>query len=384
MSDAFDIVTSGESHGAALTAIIRNVPAGFRVDPEQLNQDLAQRQKGYGRGDRMKIETDRAEILSGVRNGETTGAPLCIMIKNKDFENWKDKKTEPFTRPRPGHADLSGGMKYRRTDLRDVLERSSARETAIRLAAGALAKQFLKEFNIATASFVEVFGGIDCMVDCKTYPITKIQEITASNELKILVPENVEKIKKLIDTAKANGDTLGGIFVVIAEGVPPALGSFDIPANKLDANIAHAFMSLQAIKGVEFGLGRNYAYLPGSKVHDQIYYDEKNGFYRKTNFAGGIEGGMSNGQRIHVRAVMKPIPTLMQPLQSVDIKTKKAFEAVKERSDVTAVPAAAVIGEGLLAVEIFRAMMQRYGYDNRAMMLKHWAEDLRNFEWIES
>lgn len=380
---AFDYTTSGESHGPGLTAIIKNVPAGFKIDLNQLNFELVRRKKGYGRGGRMKIESDALEILSGVLHGETTGSPVCLFIRNQDFENWKCNKTEEFLCPRPGHADLTGGIKYRRSDLRDILERSSARETAIRVAVGAFAKQILLEFQVRIASFVEIFGGIEAFINPDHFSIKEIQEISENSEVRVLDPSKEESIKKLIDTAKQKGDTLGGQFCVIAENVPAALGSFATPENKLDSRIAGAMISLQAIKAVEFGIGSKYAYLKGSESHDEIFYSKEKGFFRKTNRAGGIEGGMSNGERIIVRATMKPIPTLMTPLKTVNIKTKEASDAVKERSDITAVPAAAVVAESLLAIEILRTFMERYGFDNRNMMKKHYQEDLKNFEWLE-
>lgn len=379
----FDYITAGESHGPGLTAVIRNVPAGFKIDLEEMNTELARRKKGYGRGGRMNIESDTVEILAGVRNGETTGAPVCLFIKNKDWENWKNKTVEEFLAPRPGHADLTGGIKYRRKDLRDILERSSARETAIRVAVGAFAKQLLKPFHILIASFVEVFGGIEAFCALENFTLQEIQAKSEESPLRILNPAKENEIKKKIDWAKENGDTLGGQFCVVAENVPMALGSFAHPEAKLDARIAYALMSLQAIKAVEFGIGKKYAYLKGSEAHDEIFHSPEKGFYKKTNQAGGIEGGMSNGERIIVKAVMKPIPTLMKPLKTVNIKTKQTTDAVKERSDITAVPAAAVVAESLLAIEIVKALMERYGFDNQAMMQKHYQEDLRDFEWIE-
>ncbi|HCL55960.1 MAG TPA: chorismate synthase [Spirochaetia bacterium] len=382
MSSPFEYITSGESHGPGLTAVIKNIPAGFKISSELINYDLERRQKGYGRGGRMKIEKDQVQILGGIRNNETTGTPLSLFIPNHDYKNWEGKKTEPITRPRPGHADLVGGIKYQREDLRDILERSSARETAVRTAVGSVAKQLLSPFQIQTASFVETLGGIEALKDSSVFSILEIQKITENSELRLLNPDFESKIKSFIDTVKENGDTLGGTIVVLADGIPPALGSFAMPETKLDSRIAAAFLSLQAIKGIEFGIGRQYAYLKGSEVHDEIFYNEK-GFYRKTNRAGGIEGGMSNGERIFLKAFMKPIPTLMKPLLSVDIHTKKAFEAVKERSDVTAVPAAAVVGEALLAIEIAKAFFERFGMDNQNTIMKNFIEDQRKFEWLE-
>lgn len=383
MQTPFSFTTAGESHGPGLTAIISNIPAGFKISEEKINCHLARRQKGYGRGARMQIETDRVQVLAGLRNQETTGAPLCLFIQNTDYANWKNKTPDAFTRPRPGHADLVGGIKYRRADLRDILERSSARETAIRTAVGAVALQILECFSINIASFVEVLGGIEVPCDYTQYSLSQIQEITEKSPLRILDPLLENEIKEKIDNAAKKGDTLGGVFCVLAQGVPPALGSYATPESKLDANIAAAFLSLQAIKAIEFGLGKQYAYLPGSQCHDEIFYTQDQGFFRKTNHAGGIEGGMSNGEQIIVKATMKPIPTLMSPLKSVDIVSKNPFDAVKERSDVSAVPAATVVGEGILAVEILRALMMRYGQDEKSMMLSAFTkENKTRFEWL--
>ncbi len=383
MNMPFNFITAGESHGPGLTAIISNIPAGFKISEEKINFHLARRQKGYGRGGRMKIETDKVQILAGIRHNETTGAPLCLFIPNADYANWKDKTPEAFTRPRPGHADLVGGIKYRRKDLRDILERSSARETAIRTAVGAVAIQILECFSIQIASFVKILGGIEVPCFLEKYSLSQIQEITEKSELRILDPSLEEKIKEKIDSAKNLGDTLGGTFCVLAQGVPPALGSYATSFSKLDANIAAGFLSLQAIKAIEFGLGTQYAHLLGSQCHDEIFYTQDQGFFRKTNHAGGIEGGMSNGEQIIVKATMKPIPTLMSPLKSVDIVSKNPFDAVKERSDVSAVPAATVVGEGILAVEILRALMMRYGQDEKSMMLSAFTkENKTRFEWL--
>jgi chorismate synthase len=379
----FDYTTAGESHGPGLSAVIKNIPAGFNISADKINEELSRRQKGYGRGGRMKIEKDEVQILAGIRHGEITGSPLSLFIPNKDFENWKGKQVEDFTRPRPGHADLTGGIKYHRKDLRDILERSSARETAIRVAVGAVAKQILGELGIEITSYVDILGGIEAFAHTENMEIKTIREKTEQSSVRILDNSKEKEIIGKIDEAKEMGDTLGGRIVLLAEGVPPALGSFAVPENKLDARLAFAFMSLQAIKAVEFGAGKEYAYKRGSQLHDEIFYSPEKGFYRKTNRAGGIEGGMSNGERIVLKAVMKPIPTLMKPLQSVDIRTKQPFEAVKERSDVTAVPAAAVVGEGLMAIEILRALLERFGGDNRDMILRNLQQEQTRFEWLD-
>ncbi len=364
----FDYVTSGESHGRMLSTIVNNVPAGFEFNEDFINNDLARRQKGYGRGGRMKIENDKVDVVSGVRKGQTTGSPVCMLIHNKDWENWKNKETEDFTRPRPGHADLIGGMKYNRSDLRDVLERASARETAIRVAVGSFAKSILKEFSIEIVGYVTGIGGIEIKED---NALSFEQIVLRSEESEVRTAEHSKdrKIIELIDRAKRGGNTLGGTFRVLAHNVPQSLGSFNHFANKLDAKLAMSVMSIQAVKGVSFGLGFDFANTHGKDAHDEIFFSEEKGYYYKTNRAGGIQGGMSNGNDIIINSVMKPIPTLMSPLMSVDIKTKKAFEAVKERSDVCAVPACAVVGECVAAIEILRAFLERFGADNKEQIV---------------
>jgi len=378
----FNYITSGESHGKGLSVIISNVPAGVKISEEYINYQLSRRQKGYGRGGRMAIETDSVEIISGIIRGETTGSPVCLFIKNKDYENWKDKEVESITRPRPGHADLVGGIKYRRKDLRDVLERSSARETAIRVAAGAVARKCLEYLGISIASFVDVIGGIDAKLDHNSFSIEEIQKITEDSIFRLLDRTKENEIKTLVDKAISNGDSLGGSFSVVIDNVPVGIGSFSIPEYKLDANIAFSMLSIQAIKAIEFGIGFEYAYKTGKECHDQIFYNKKRGFYRNTNRAGGIEGGMSNGERIYFRCYMKPIPTLMSPLMSVDINTKESFEAIKERSDVVAVPAASVVAENVVAIDILRFLMYRYGFDHIDIIRDSIRNDFRDFEWI--
>lgn len=363
----FDYITAGESHGRMLSAVINNVPAGFKIDLDFINKDLARRQKGYGRGGRMKIEKDEIDIVTGVRNGETTGSPVTMLIYNKDWENWKGKETEPFTRPRPGHADLLGGIKYRREDLRDILERSSARETAIRVAVGSFAKSILKEFSIRFVGFVTGIGGVT-VGNGEGLRFDEMVHKSEQSELRTVNHAKDSEIIGLIDKAKSQGDTLGGTFRVIIHNVPRALGSFNHYANKLDARLAMSLMSIQAVKGVSFGLGFDYAQTNGKNAHDEIFYSEEKGYFYKTNHAGGIEGGMTNGNDIIINGVMKPIPTLMSPLQSVDIRTKQPFEAVKERSDICAVPACAVVAECVSAVDVLRVFTERYGRDNYHQM----------------
>lgn len=372
----FEYVTSGESHGRMLATVVNNVPAGFKIDLDFINNDLSRRQKGYGRGGRMKIEKDKIDIVSGVRHGETTGSPVCMLIHNKDWENWKDKEVEDFTRPRPGHADLTGGLKYARKDLRDILERASARETAIRVAVGSFAKSILKEFGIKFVGYVTGIGGIETGNDNLTFEQIVLR--SEESELRTAEHSKDEDIKKLIDKAIREGNTLGGTFRVVVHNVPRALGSFNHYENKLDAKIAMSIMSIQAVKGVSFGLGFDFAKTHGKNAHDEIFYSDKKGFYYKTNNAGGIEGGMTNSNDIVINGVMKAIPTLMSPLKSVDIKTKKAFDAVKERSDVCAVPACAVAAECVTAIDVLRAFTHRYGADNKMQI----EENLKNIKYI--
>jgi len=372
--------TAGESHGPCLTGIINGIPAGVKIDIEYINQSLKDRMKGYGRGDRMKIESDTCEILAGIRNGETIGAPIALMIKNHDFENWKGKTTEPITRPRPGHADLIGAMKYRRNDMRDILERSSARETAMRVAVGAIAKTILNEFNIDIISHVTKIGGIS--VNYQSYTIGQIKDNTKDSELNCISSDTENEMKKLIDKCKDNGDTVGGVFQIIVTGVPPCLGTYAYKNMKIDAIIASSLIGINAIKGVEFGIGFGYADKLGSEVHDEISYSEEKSFYHTTNNAGGIEGGMSNGENIIVNAVMKPIATLKKPLKSVDVRSKLAYEAVYERSDVCAVPAASKVAEAVVAVEILSVLINRYSGDTIEHMKTNYSNDKFDFSWL--
>ena len=364
-------ITAGESHGSCLTAIVDGIPSGLSLLPEDINKDLARRQIGYGRGKRMEIENDEVEITSGVRLGKTLGSPISLVIKNRDWINWQDKMSvEPLddislgtiTNPRPGHADLAGALKYNHQDIRNVLERASARETAARVAGGSVCRKYLSEFNIRVLSYVAEVGGIKAKINGQSH-----QALFKKAEASILrcpCPDAERKIMKLIDTARAKGNSLGGIFVIVVEGVPPGLGSYTQWDLRLDATLTRALMSIHAIKGVEVGIGFMAAQLPGSQVHDQIYFNKNKGFYRKTNNAGGIEGGVSNGESIVLRAAMKPIATLYQPLQSVDIKSKKPVKATVERSDICRVPSAAVIGEAMVCYEIARAFLEKFGGDS--------------------
>jgi len=326
-------MSAGESHGECMIAVVEGLPAGLTVDENAINKDLARRQEGYGRGGRMQIERDKVKIITGIKAKKTLGSPVTLMIKNRDF---KINELPGITEPRPGHADLSGALKYGFSDMRCVLERASARETVVRVAAGALCKTFLKEFGIAISGSVLSVG---------------------SEKAK-------NKVRAKIDKARIRGDTLGGIFEVQAKNVPIGLGSYVHYDRRLDARLAAALMSIQAVKAVEFGLGFEAAARFGSKVHDAILYSKKKGFYRKTNNAGGLEGGMSNGEIIIARCGMKPIATLGKPLQTVDFKTKRKVPASVQRSDISAVTAAAVIGEAMMAVVLSDAMLERFGSDD--------------------
>lgn len=351
----------------------------MQLSASDINIDLQRRQMGHGRGGRMKIESDKAEITSGVRAGITLGTPIAITIQNKDWENWQkvmspdeveieEVEAKSVTRPRPGHADLAGGIKYRHKDLRNILERASARETAARVACGAIARRILSEFGIHVASFVRIIGGVGLHLERYTIlnrdDFSELREQLENSPVRCPDPDAEKQMMEAIDVAKEAGDTVGGIFQVMAFDVPPGLGSHVHWDRKLDARIAQAVMSIPAIKAVEMGLGCGVARRRGSRVHDEIYYDDSKGFYRKTNNAGGTEGGISNGETIVVRAAMKPIPTLSQPLDSVDFISKEPFKASKERSDACAVPAAGIVGEAVVAIEIANAFLEKFGGDS--------------------
>lgn len=363
-------MTAGESHGKGLTAIVQGIPAGLRLHASDINRDLVRRQQGYGRGGRMKIEKDAVEILSGVRGGVTLGSPISLSIPNLDWPNWEsvmspepdaliDKRT--LTRPRPGHADLAGGIKYRHHDLRNVLERASARETTARVAVGAVARRFLEEFGVRIFSAVTQIGPIRAHVD-----VDALTDNAAFDHspLRCPDPEAEVRMMKHIDQAQQEGNTVGGVFTVIARGVPIGLGSHIAWNTRLDARIAAAMMSIQAIKGVSFGLGFEVATTPGTEAHDEIFYDPQRGFYRKTNRAGGLEGGITNGMPLVVHVAMKPLSTLAQALRSVDVQTKEPFDAQRERTDSCAVPAAGVIGEAMLAIILAEAWLEKFGGDS--------------------
>ncbi|MBL1224490.1 chorismate synthase [Enterococcus sp. BWR-S5] len=371
-------ITAGESHGPELTAIIEGLPAGLPLSAEDINKELARRQTGYGRGGRMKIETDRVRITSGVRHGKTLGAPVTLVVENNDWKNWqsvmsveevseKEKNIRRVNKPRPGHADLVGGIKYGHEDLRNVLERSSARETTMRVAIGAVAKKLLKELSIDVAGHVVVLGGIQATLP-ENLTVKEIQEKSEQSEVRVVDPTVEEEIKQLIDETKKNGDTIGGVVEVVVGGVPVGLGSYTQWDRKLDAKIAQAVVSINAFKGVEFGIGFEMGHRPGSEVMDEIVWNEQTGYTRTSNNLGGFEGGMTNGMPVIVRGVMKPIPTLYKPLQSVNIDTKEAYKASVERSDSTAVPAASVVCEAVVATEIAQAVLEKFDSDSFSRM----------------
>jgi len=386
-------LNAGESHGPALTAIVEGYPSNVKITTDRINKELARRQKGYGRGGRMKIERDTVEILSGVRFGITLGSPITLMVRNKDWENWTDimaiegvpTNKKQILEPRPGHADLTGGIKYGFYDLRNVLERASARETTTRVAVGALCKILLEDIGIKIGSYVLSIGE-------KKIDKFEIESISyedrfnnaENSELRLPILGKDEEFKEYIDKAKEDGESLGGIFEVYVLNVPVGLGSYSQWDTRLDGKIAQAIMSIQAIKGVEIGEGFNLAYLPGSQAHDEIFYSKERGFYRKTNRAGGLEGGMTNGEPIIVKAAMKSIPTLMRhkSLQSVNVITKEPFDAAKERSDITAVPAAAVVAESMLAFVLAREILEKFGSDNWIQIkerIEKYRQDVLNY-----
>ncbi|MGQ3477455.1 chorismate synthase [Paenibacillus sp. TY11] len=366
-------LTAGETHGPQLTAIVEGMPSNLKLDFEELNFQLHRRQKGYGRGRRMQIEKDTAKIAGGVRHGYTTGAPIALVVENNDWKHWQnimniepiegsDEEKRRVHRPRPGHADLNGGMKYNLKDLRNVLERSSARETAIRVACGGLARQLLAELGIKVAGQVIRIGEIEAPY--RDLPIDELIAVTEASSVRVTDPETEKKMEAYIDLIKQEGDSVGGVVECIVEGVPIGLGSHVQYDRKLDARIAQGVMSINAFKGVEIGIGFEAGELRGSQVHDEILYDEERGYHRRTNRLGGFEGGMTNGMPVVVRGVMKPIPTLYKPLQSVDIDTKEAFTAQVERSDACAVPAASVVMEHVVAWEIAKALLEKFGGDS--------------------
>ena len=393
--------TAGESHGPCLTMIIDGVPAGFPIDAARINHDLWRRQQGYGRGGRMLIEKDEVQIRSGIRWGETLGSPVALGIENRDWKNWTKKMSAApedrddriaVTKPRPGHADLTGVLKYDRSDIRDILERASARDTVSRTAVGSFCKQLLAPFGIRVMGYIRSIGNVASVTNDLTY-----EELYARSEqspVRTADKQAEEKMIALIEECKKNGDTLGGIFEVVTLGLPPGLGTHTQWDRKLDGRLAQALMSIQAIKGVEIGLGFEMARRRGSQVHDEIFFDPSKmvtegtprivptGFYRGSNNSGGTEGGMTNGAPLVVRVAMKPISTLMSPLQSVDLRSKQPADASVERSDVCAAPAAAVVGESVVAFELANAFLEKFGGDSLREIQRNfegYLEQIKNF-----
>jgi chorismate synthase len=394
-------LTAGESHGPCLTMIIDGVPSGFAIDMSKINHDLWRRQQGYGRGGRMLIEKDEAQVRSGIRWGETIGAPVALGIENRDWKNWTKKMSAlpedrddkiAVTKPRPGHADLNGALKYDRRDVRDILERASARETVARTAVGSFAKQLLRPFGIRVMAYIRSIGNVSANLQDLTF-----DEIYArSEESAVRTADHAaeEKMIALIEECKKEGNTLGGIFEVVVLGLPPGLGSHTQWDRKLDGRLARALMSIQAMKGVEIGLGFEMARRRGSQVHDEIFFDPSKmvsegtprivptGFYRGSNNSGGTEGGMTNGAPLIARVAMKPISTLMSPLQSVDLRTKQPTDASVERSDVCAAPAAAVVGESVVAFEVAGAFLEKFGGDSLREIQRNYEnylEQIKNY-----
>jgi chorismate synthase len=388
----FRFTTAGESHGRALVAIVEGLPAGLPISVDQINHELKRRQWGYGRGGRMKIEQDQVEILSGVRHGLTLGSPLSMIVNNKDWENWSgvmaaepnalpSEKSRSLTRPRPGHADLPGGQKFGARDLRNILERASARETTSRVACGALAKQLLATFGVEVRSHVIQLGGIP--ETPLEFTFDQIAAISEDAPLRCADDVVQQQMIAAIDQRREAGDTLGGIFEVVARGLVPGLGSHTAWDLKLDGQLAQAVMSIPAVKAVAIGAGSEASSLPGSEVHDEIAYNnETKDFIRETNRAGGLEGGVTNGEEIRIRGHMKPLSTLRKPLRSVDIETKKEQLAAFERSDITAVPAAGVIGEAMVALVLAGALREKFGGDSLGEMQRNfegYREQLRGY-----
>ncbi|OME96617.1 MULTISPECIES: chorismate synthase [Paenibacillus] len=382
-------LTAGETHGPQLTTIIEGLPSNLELDFEALNFQLHRRQKGYGRGRRMQIEKDTAQILGGVRHGYTTGAPIALVVQNNDWKHWQNiMNVEPIEgndevkrrvhRPRPGHADLNGGLKYNLKDLRNVLERSSARETTVRVAVGAIARQFLAQFGVKVAGQVIRIGEIEAPPH--NLSIDELIERTEASSVRVVDEETEKKMEAYIDQIKKEGDSIGGIVECIIEGLPVGLGSHVQYDRKLDGRIAQGVMSINAFKGVEVGIGFEAGELPGSQVHDEIMYSEERGYYRATNRLGGFEGGMTNGMPIVVRGVMKPIPTLYKPLQSVDIDTKEAFTAQVERSDACAVPAASVVMEHVVTWEVAKSFLEKFGGDSMEEIHANYQNYLKQLE----
>jgi chorismate synthase len=384
-------LTAGESHGPELVAIIEGAPAGFEIDIARINHDLARRQKGYGRGGRMLIEKDEARIVSGIRFGRTMGSPVTFIVENRDYKNWEKRmsadprdrgEAKVVTRPRPGHADLAGVLKYNLEDIRDILERASARETTARVAVGAFARQLIAQFGVQVLGYVVSIGSVQASVP-PAMSIEELTRITEDSQVRVADTDAERAIIAEIDACKKEGDTLGGIVEVVAVGLPVGLGSHVQWDRKLDGRLAHALLSLQAVKGVEVGIGFEAARVRGSQLHDEIGYDrEMRHFTRHSNNSGGTEGGMSTGEPLRVRVAFKPLSTLMRPLKSTDIKTKAEAVGTIERSDVCAIPAAAVIAETVVAFELANAFLEKFGGDSLAEITsnyRNYLEQVRNF-----
>lgn len=367
---ALRYLTAGESHGRCLVAVVEGVPSGLRVTPDVVDRELARRQVGYGRGPRMQIETDRAQILSGVRRGRSMGGPITLMIDNTDATL---DQLPVVTRPRPGHADLTGGLKYAHRDMRNVLERASARETAARVAVGALAKALLAEFGVVIFSHVVRIGPVEARPPRLSY--AAVRRRAEASLVRCADPRAARMMVRVIDEMKRAGDTLGGVFEVVGLGLPVGLGSYVHADRKLDGRLAQAVLSIQSVKGVEVGDGVEGSRRPGSAFHDEVYYARGRGFYRRTNAAGGIEGGMTNGQPLMVRGYQKPLSTLRKPLRSVNILSKRPEVAQVERSDVCTVPAAGVIAEAVVAFVLAQAWLEKFGGDS----LREVARNVRGY-----
>jgi len=384
-------LTAGESHGPELVAVVEGVPAGFDIDLAKINEDLARRQKGYGRGGRMLIEKDEARPVSGIRFGRTMGSPITLIIENRDFKNWQKRmsadprdraEASPVTRPRPGHADLAGVLKYNLDDVRDVLERASARETTGRVAIGSLAKQLLAPFGISVLGYVVGIGATEAPVP-DGISIDELRRVTEESQVRVADSSAERAIIEEIDACKKTGDTLGGVVELVATGLPVGIGSYVQWDRKLDARLAFMLMSLQATKGVEFGWGFKSARVRGSELHDEIGYDAaQHRFTRHSNNSGGTEGGMTTGEPLRIRVAFKPLSTLMRPLRSIDIKTKAEATGAIERSDVCAIPAAAVIAETVVAFELADSFLEKFGGDSLVEIDRNYRgylEQVRNF-----
>jgi chorismate synthase len=384
-------LTAGESHGPELVAVIEGAPSGFEIDVAAINHDLARRQKGYGRGGRMLIEKDEVRVASGIRFGRTMGSPVTFIVENRDYKNWEKRmsidprdrgEAKIVTRPRPGHADLAGVLKYNLEDIRDVLERASARETTARVAIGSFGKQLLAPFGIAVLGYVASIGATEAILPGAP-DVAELARVTEESPVRIADPNAERRIIAEIDECKKTGDTLGGVVEVITAGLPAGLGSYVQWDRKLDGRIGHALMSLQAVKGVEFGMGFQAARVRGSALHDEIGYDAAaRRFTRHSNNSGGTEGGMSTGEPMRVRVAFKPLSTLMRPLRSADIRSKQEAPGTIERSDVCAIPAAAVIAEAVVAFELAAAFLEKFGGDSLAEVARNYhgyLEQVRNY-----